>query len=379
MERRIFLLGAGTLALSQLLSGCHPQTGNLFEIEFLRGSIPAIVVDRFRQQVQSSQARFTPVAQLQELFEQLQTWHQQANTTQQPQSSPLPFRRRARPQNPSALITLGDYWLSTAIQQQLIQPLNITQLQNWNALPSRWQELVRRNNQGEPDPQGQIWAAPYRWGSTVILYNRDRFHSLNWTPNDWSDLWRPELRSRISIVDQSREVIGLTLKRLGQSYNAQNLEQIPNLEEELRALHQQVRLYSSNRYIEPLIIGDTWVAVGWSTDVLPIMRRYREIAVVVPQSGTALWADVWVNPTNAALPHLASQWIDFCWQPQIAQQISLRSHGTSPIPVELPPGSRQNLTRIEFTNAQLQRSEFLLPLSATAQQQYEALWQTIRA
>lgn len=376
MERRTFLFGTGTLALSQLLLGCNPQ-GDSFEIEFLRGSIPAIVVDRFRQQVQS-QARFTPVAQLQELFEQLQTWRQQASTTQQPRSLPLPTRQSQLP-NPSALITLGDYWLSTAIQQQLIQPLNITQLQNWNALPSRWQELVRRNNQGESDPQGQIWAAPYRWGGTVILYNKDKFKSLGWTPTDWSDLWRPELRSRISIVDQSREVIGLTLKRLGQSYNAQNLDQIPNLEEEIRALHQQVRLYSSNRYIEPLIIGDTWVAVGWSTDVLPILRRYREIAVVVPRSGTALWADAWVNPINAALPPLASQWIDFCWQPQIAQQISLRTHGTSPIAVQLPPASGQNPTRIEFTDAQLQQSEFLLPLSATTQKQYEALWQSIRA
>lgn len=378
MDRRTFLFGTGTLALSQLLAGCNSQSDTL-EVEFLRGSIPAIVVDRFRQQVeQNPQAKFTPVAQLQELFKQLQTWHQQANNTQQPRSLPLPTRQ-SQPPNPSALISLGDYWLTAAIEQQLIQPLDITQLQNWNALPRRWQELVRRNNEGKPDVQGQVWAAPYRWGSTVILYNQDKFNSLGWTPSDWSDLWRPELRSRISLLDQSREVIGLTLKYLGESYNAQNLDEIPNLEQQLRALHQQVRLYSSNRYIEPLIIGDTWVAVGWSTDVLPVMQRYREIAVVIPQSGTALWADVWVNPVNAALPTLASQWIDFCWQPQIAQQISLRSHGNSPILVELPPENIQNRARsLLLSEAQLQRSEFLLPLPVTTQQQYDSLWQTIR-
>lgn len=375
MDRRTFLFGTGTVALSQLLSGCNLQTSDTLEIEFLRGSIPAVVVDRFRQELQNPLVNFTPVAQLQELFAQLETWHQQASNTQQKRSLPIGNQT----QNPASLVTVGDYWLSAAIEQQLIQPLETTQLQNWNTLPSRWQELVRRNNQGEVDSQGQIWAAPYRWGSTVILYNRDKFSSLDWTPSDWNDLWRPELRSRISIIDQAREVIGLTLKRLGQSYNAQNLAQIPDLEQQLRALHQQVRLYSSNRYIEPLIIGDTWVAVGWSTDVLPILQRYREIAVVVPQSGTALWADLWVNPVHAALPNLASQWIDFCWQPQIAQQIALRSYGISPIPVELPQDSRQSRTQLVFTDTQLQRSEFLLPLPAAVQQQYDALWQTIRA
>jgi putative spermidine/putrescine transport system substrate-binding protein len=376
MDRRTFLFGTGTLALSQLLAGCNAQASEALQVQFLRGSIPPIIVDRFHQQIlQNPQARFTPVAQLQEIFDQLQAWHEQANQT--PQSRSLPFlTQQSRSPNPAALITLGDYWLAAAIKQQLIQPLEITQLQNWNALPRRWQELVRRNQQGIPDTQGQIWAAPYRWGSTVILYNRDKFNSLGWTPTDWSDLWRPELRSRISLIDQSREVIGLTLKRLGQSYNTQNLDEIPNLEQQLQALHQQVRLYSSNRYIEPLIIGDTWVAVGWSTDILPLMQRYREIAIVVPQSGTALWADLWVNPVSAALPNLASQWIDFCWQPQIAQQISLRSNGTSPIVTEVPGNTHRE--QIRLSHAQLQRSEFLLPLTASVQQQYDALWQTIR-
>jgi len=376
MDRRTFLFGTGTLALSQLLSGCNAQASETLQVQFLRGSIPPIIVDRFHQQIQQNpQAKFTPVAQLQEIFDQLQAWHKQANQT--PQSRSLPFvTQQSQSPNPAALITLGDYWLTAAIEQQLIQPLDITQLQSWNILPRRWQELVRRNQQGIPDAQGQIWAAPYRWGSTVILYNKDKFNSLGWTPTDWSDLWRPELRSRISVIDQSREIIGLTLKRLGQSYNAQNLDEIPNLEQQLQALHQQVRLYSSNRYIEPLIIGDTWVAVGWSTDVLPVMQRYREIAAVIPQSGTALWADLWVNPVSTVLPTLASQWVDFCWQPQIAQQISLRSNGTSPVATEVSGNTHRE--QIRLTEVQLQRSEFLLPLTASVQQQYDALWQTIR-
>lgn len=37
-----------------------------------------------------------------------------------------------------------------------------------------------------------------------------------------------------------------------------------------------------------------WVAVGWSSDVLPAVKRMRNVAMVVPRSGASLWADLWV-------------------------------------------------------------------------------------
>lgn len=41
-------------------------------------------------------------------------------------------------------------------------------------------------------------------------------------------------------------------------------------------------------------MGDVWVAVGWSSDVLPVVKRMSNVAVIVPKSGASLWADLWV-------------------------------------------------------------------------------------
>ncbi len=278
------------------------------------------------------------------------------------------------------MVTLGDYWLALAIEQKLIQPLDTAKLQQWENLPSRWQELVRRNALGQLDPQGQVWAAPYRWGNTVIAYNRNKFKSLGWTPTEWSDLWREELRDRISLLNQPREVIGLTLKKLGHSYNIENLNTVPDLEKELRALHQQVKFYSSDTYLQPLILGDTWLAVGWSTDVLPVMQRYQQIAAVIPQSGTALWADLWVRPDGIrSSTSLGEQWIDFCWQSENAQQISLLTEATSPITEQLKPADiPERLRSLLLPNPQIfKRSDFLRPLSKATMQQYQSLWQAL--
>lgn len=45
-------------------------------------------------------------------------------------------------------------------------------------------------------------------------------------------------------------------------------------------------------------MGDVWVAVGWSSDVLPVVKRMSNVAVIVPKSGASLWADLWVYLSN---------------------------------------------------------------------------------
>lgn len=48
------------------------------------------------------------------------------------------------------------------------------------------------------------------------------------------------------------------------------------------------------QYLKAFGVGDVWVAVGWSSDVLPAAKRMTNVAVVVPKSGASLWADLWV-------------------------------------------------------------------------------------
>jgi putative spermidine/putrescine transport system substrate-binding protein len=383
MDRRSFLLGSGTLTVSQLLFGCSGKNQTQLKVQLLKGSIPGQVVNEFHKGLQEKvKLKFAPVGQMQDLFEQLQNWHKPKATDDNGWRRFIPFRQDQK--TPLAdLVTLGDYWLKAAIEQKLIQPLQDlqgNQLKQWSTLDEKWKKLVTRNDQGSLDTQGKVWGAPYRWGSTVIVYNRDKFQKLGWTPTDWSDLWRNGLQQRISLLNQPREVIGLVLKKLGKSYNTENLDQVPDLEKELQTLNQQVKLYSSIDYLEPLIMGDTWLAVGWSSDVLPILGRYPQLVAVIPQSGTAIWADLWVRPAGIATNPLSNQWIDFCWQQSTAKQISLLTKSNSPISPTIAASDIQKPLRnlLQSDHSVLDKSEFLLPLSPSATKQYESLFAKIK-
>ena len=216
MKRRSFLVGGSTLALGQLVSGCNRQQQASLNVQLLKGSIPPQMLNEFRKALKPPvQLNFDPEEQLNNLFKRLKTWQQQAENKDSQQRWSIPFIGKKTP--PIAdLVTLGDYWLASAIEQGLIQPIQVEDLEGWKKLPPRWQEIVTRDRQGQlVQKDGQVWGAPYRWGTTVIAYRQDKFKELGWTPKDWSDLWRPELQGRISLLDQPREVIGLTLKKLG--------------------------------------------------------------------------------------------------------------------------------------------------------------------
>jgi putative spermidine/putrescine transport system substrate-binding protein len=384
LSRRSFLIGSSTIAIAQGLFGCSNGQTPL-NVLLLKGSIPPQSIGAFYKQISSEKTiSFKPEAQLKDILSLLEDWQQKPEAKEGWQNQ-LPFINRSATVSAN-LVTLGDYWLKEAIAKKLIEPLNITDLNGWQQLPRRWQTLVKRDESGNLDENGQIWGAPYRWGSTIMAYRQDKFEALGWKPSDWGDLWREELRDRISLLDNSREVIGLTLKKLGHSYNETDLSQIPNLRSQLLALQKQVKLYSSDRYLEPLILGDTWLAVGWSSDILGVTSRYREIKAVVPRSGTSVWSDVWVKPTLAKetgdRADLLKKWIDFCWQTQSASQISLYTHAASPRILELKadelPKDIRNNPLLLIDASILDKSDFLYPLPDQTQKQYEQLWREMR-
>lgn len=372
MDRRSFILGMA--ALGTTLSGCSSDP-SAFRVKLLKNSIPSQLPNEFRRQLkQDIKLDFKPANQLQDLFNDLQAWKQKPSRNQ-PSSPGLPFIGQSSEPIPD-LITMGDYWLSTAIRQNLIQPLDPKAWQLWAQLPDRWKKIVTRDN--------QVWGAPYRWGATVIAYRTDIFRDRNLQPpQDWADLWREDLRGRIALLDQPRETIGLTLKKLGQSYNTADLNKIPNLEPELVALNRQARAYSSSTALQSLILDDVWVAVTWSTDFLQAVNRNPTIAAIFPKSGSALFTDLWVRPAPVSSKAPIADWINFCWQPDIAPQLSLISQAASPMLSTLdantfPEKLRQNPLLVPQPEV-LARSELLEPIPDATIEQYRSLWAKIRA
>jgi putative spermidine/putrescine transport system substrate-binding protein len=375
MNRRTFLASTVGLGLAALAAGCQTAVSGDLTLALLAGSVPVQLIQAFqRQQAEIGRVAVLTKDSLLQLYALLQTWQAQSN----PETEDTP----AAATRPMAdWVTQADYWLASAIQQELIQPIDPASLERWAQLPTVWPQLVRRDRQGGVDPNGSVWGIPYRWTGLAILYDSQQ---LKGSPiQSWNDLLQPALAQRLLLPDHPRLVLGLGLKALNASANQEDPAAVAGLADFLTQLHGQVRWYSSEHTLKTLVVGDAVAMVGWLDTMLPVLNQYRNLRVAIPNDGTLASADLWVQPSGAppATP-LATDWLNFCLEEDFATQMAIYTQGLSPwlwgagadqVPDLLQPQAAL------FTQAEvLERSEFLYPLSPTAQANYDALWQRMR-
>jgi putative spermidine/putrescine transport system substrate-binding protein len=296
------------------------------------------------------------------------------------------------------LVSLGDYWLESAIAQNLIAPLEIPAA-SLEKLPAAWQQFASRDAKGQlegqvieggvdsqPDqkpaaPKIFLWAAPYQFQSLVIIYHQ-RLSSGDHPPfTSWRDLLQPSLRQSIALPSHPRLVIAIAQKIQSGRFNPvlEGSNSGPALDAALvdtfNQLNLQVKTYDSNNSIKALINEDVKAVVGWSGDAVAASKRYRDLRIVVPEEGSLLSAEMWVRPKGADMSAAAQQWIDFCWQSGPATEISLSKRGLSPIFLQKDIRLPETLANGLLSAAAIENSEPLLPIPVALQAAYLQQWQ----
>ena len=380
--RRKFLQALAVAFSSTALAGCGSDRQLMLQIATLEDSFPGSIWREYKA-MSSLPLQAVPVANRNELFQRIQSTSPDGgansdDSTDKTQQGWLSELRQAMfPSPPMMSISLlGSGWLDTAIAQELLLPLNASNFRKTlqDRLPEFWLQAAER--------QGQIWGLPWSWGVTAIAYDRKQ---VTEPISDWGDLWRPDLAHKVVLPDNPREVVGLILKSIGQSYNTPLSGLTANVENRLNALHKQVLIYSSNRYLPAMLLKDAAVVVGWSSDLYQLPKLDRRFEVVVPQSGTALWWDLWVMPRrlNTEVPMEELQtatlsWFDYLLSGDVPRRAAVASRLPNPIaisPEQLPDVLRGRHT---FQEDILDRAELLDPLPESEARQYLSLWHSIR-
>jgi putative spermidine/putrescine transport system substrate-binding protein len=358
MDRRKFLVLGGAAIAS--IGGC--QVTNPFDqrdrirIMGLLGAIPSKVINQFESASQKK-VEFKAESLPSKLWQELQN-----------------YPSIAKDKAPH-LMSLGDSWLDQAIAQSLIQPITpnlLEKIPKWQKLSPLWQQSVTRND--------QVWGIPYRWGATAIAYRSDK---LKFEITQWADLWRPELKLKLTLPDDAREVIGLVLKKMGLRDQPDNLVERPDLlaklTQELKSINSQVLTYSSDNYLQSLLADDTLAAVGWTSDMYKAQRTNPNLKVVIPKEGTALWSDIWVIPKGeVAIASL--EWMNFCLTPEVAAQITSLTDAVSVSgELEQVPASVKSDPIKFFSPDILAKSELMSPLPSATLTKYKDLWTKLRS
>jgi len=53
-------------------------------------------------------------------------------------------------------------------------------------------------------------------------------------------------------------------------------------------------------HVRALISNEAWVCVGSSLDLMPLCKAVADLKIIFPRSGTSIWADFFVIPSEGA-------------------------------------------------------------------------------
>lgn len=107
----------------------------------------------------------------------------------------------------------SEYMIQKMKKEKLLLPLDHSKIHGLENIDSRFLDLdFDRDNK---------YSIPYFWGTLGIVYN-DKFVAGEKIKH-WDDLWRPELKNNIMLIDGAREVMGLSLTTLGYSINRKDM------------------------------------------------------------------------------------------------------------------------------------------------------------
>lgn len=207
------------------------------------------------------------------------------------------------------VIQPSDYMVATMIKLNLLEELDPSALTNTkNLLPALQKPAY--------DPQGK-YSVVYTWGVTGIVYNT-KF--VKEKPTSWADLWNPAYKGRIILLNDSREVIGMALKKNGHSVNSKDKAELEQAVKDLRRLSPGVLAYDTDTIKQKFIAEEAWIGTMWSGDASFAHKDNKNLAFVIPKEGAVIWADTFAIPKGAKNKELAEKFINYLYDPKVSAE-----------------------------------------------------------
>ncbi|GEN31585.1 spermidine/putrescine transport system substrate-binding protein [Cerasibacillus quisquiliarum] len=204
----------------------------------------------------------------------------------------------------------SEYMIDKMRQEDLLIPLNHNKLPNLKYIDDRFMDL--------PFDPNNKYSVPYFWGTVGITYNPTLLPNKEF--NSWHDLWDPDLKNEIILIDGAREIIGMGLNSLGYSLNDTDPKHLAEAYNKLKKLTPNIKAIVGDENKLLMQNNEAAVAVLWSGDALDIMWENEDIDYVIPEEGSNLWFDNIVIPKTAKNVEAAHQFINFLLDPKIAAQ-----------------------------------------------------------
>jgi len=160
-------------------------------------------------------------------------------------------------------------------------------------------------------------SAPYMLTTSGLGYLKSKVPDFR---PSWAMLDRADLKGRMTMLNDMREVMGGALKSLGFSMNSRDPKELEQARDVVIRWKANLAKFENEQYKTGLASGEFLLVHGYSGDIFQVMEENEDIAFGVPEEGTFISCDDMVIPKDAKRADLAHKLIDFLHDPKVAAE-----------------------------------------------------------
>lgn len=205
------------------------------------------------------------------------------------------------------VIIPSDYMIERMIAEDMLQPLNYSNIPNYSLIADDYKGLFF-------DPE-QKYTVAYTGGMVGLIYNTTM---VDEAPTSWNVMWDEKYSNQILTFNNSRDAFGVAQYLLGYDVNSSDKAQWEAAAEKLIEQKPLIQSYVMDEVFDKMEMGEAAIAPYYAGDFLTMHDINPDLAFVYPDEGTNIFVDSMCIPANAKNKDAAELFINFMCEPEVA-------------------------------------------------------------
>lgn len=208
------------------------------------------------------------------------------------------------------VIPSSDYY-EIMLRENMLEKLDKTQIENIKNIDDTYMEKIRAI-----DAENE-YGVPYALGLTGIAVNTKYVKDY---PRDYTIYNREDLRGRMTLLDDMREVLTPALALSGYKQDADTAEALDKAKETVLIWKKNIAKFDSESYGKGFANGDFWVVQGYPDNIYrELGEEEREYVDLIIPSGDQAFSsiDSFVVLKSAKNKENAAKFINYIHRPDV--------------------------------------------------------------
>lgn len=212
------------------------------------------------------------------------------------------------------VVPSADY-VEIMMKEQMIDKLDKSKLSTINNIDPMVLEKLQFF-----DPNND-YEVPYVMGATGIAVNTQYVKDY---PRDYSIFDRSDLKGRMTLLDDMREVMTSALGMLGYPQNTADEKAIAQAAEMVKGWKRNIAKFDAESFGKGFANGDFWVVQGYPDNIFRELDENdrKKVDFIIPEKGGTAYVDSFVILSNAPNKEAAYKFIEYIHRPEVYARVA---------------------------------------------------------